>query len=117
MYQSEARYQFNRKAIVNGGRVSIFNISHGGLLMELSPHLKTGDKVDIYCQIQGQELKISGVIVHTDPRQGHGVKLVHTLETQAQVDGLLADLHLQGKQVRKGAFWTSRFVAFGKIGL
>lgn len=93
--RSTPRYRFNKEGIVNGGRVVITNISQDGLFMGLSRHLKLGDKVDIYWNVDGHEVMISGIIVHTNEIQGHDVRLIHTIETNNQINAVIQGLQTQ----------------------
>lgn len=94
------RYKLNQEGIVNGDRVTITNISQDGLFIKLSRHLKQGDKVNIYWNMGDQEIQISGVIVHTNEEQGHGVRLIHTVDTNRQIGAVIQKLHSQGMMLR-----------------
>lgn len=115
--KSEARYKFDQAAIINGARVVIGDISPEGLFLTSGRQLRMGEKVDIYWSCAGQEVRVSGIVVRTDEKQGYGVRLAHTAESKKQIMALVARLHLQGAVMQerstfKGinvASWISDF--------
>jgi hypothetical protein len=98
---SEPRYKLDQAAIINGGRVIINDISQEGLFLTSSRQIRIGEKVDICWSLEEQELKLSGIVVRADDKEGFGVRLVHTAESKRQVMSLVVRLHLQGAMLKE----------------
>lgn len=94
--ESEPRYHLNKSAIINGGRVVITDVSQEGVYLSSDRSLRLGDKVDIYWNQDGEDIRMSGVVVLTHNATEQGVRLVHTQESSQRMKTLLEQLHSLG---------------------
>ncbi len=94
--ESEPRYHLNKSAIINGRRATITDISQEGVYLSADHSLRLGEKVDIYWNQDGEDFKVSGVVVLTHNKTEQAVRLVHTQESSHKIEVLLNQLHSLG---------------------